>query len=114
MAQTCTQCSRLNPPEAAYCYFDGASLEGNGRHGGPVVAISSQPFFNPFIFPTGRCCRNFDELALACHENWREAFDLLHQGHLQSFFRAIGRADLTAAANDAARLPDPDRALDRL
>jgi hypothetical protein len=113
MAQTCTKCSRVNPPEAAYCYFDGAVLGGRSRNGGPV-SVATQPFVNPFVFPSGRACRNFDELSLACHENWREACDLLHKGFLQSFFGALGRADLSAAAREAGRFPDRDRALDQL
>jgi hypothetical protein len=113
MAQTCTKCSRVNPPEAAFCYFDGAVLRGQGSNGGPV-AIATQPFVNPFVFPTGRSCRNFDELALACHENWREAGELLQKGYLQSFFGALGRGDLSVAAREAAKFPDTDRALDQL
>jgi hypothetical protein len=113
MAQTCTKCSRVNPPEAAFCYFDGAVLGGRGRNGGPV-SVATQPFVNPFVFPSGRACRNFDELSLACHENWREAGELLQKGFLQSFFGALGRADLSAAAREAARYPDRDRALDQL
>jgi hypothetical protein len=113
MSQTCTKCSRVNPPEAAYCYYDGAVLGGLGRIGGPV-SVATQLFANPFVFPSGRSCRNFDELALACHENWREACDLLNKGFLNSFFGALGRADLAAAARDAARFPDGERALDQL
>lgn len=113
MAQTCTQCSHVNPPEAAYCYFDGAVLGRQGRNGGPV-AVGAQPFVNPLVFPSGRSCRNFDELALACHENWHEACDLLQKGYLQSFLGALGRGDLSSAARAAARFPDKDRALDQL
>jgi hypothetical protein len=113
MAQTCTKCSRVNPPEAAFCYFDGAVLRGQGRNGGPV-AVATQPFVNPFVFPTGRSCRNFDELSLACHENWGEAGELLQKGYLQSFFGALGRGDLSVAAREAAKFPDKDRALDQL
>jgi hypothetical protein len=29
MAQICKQCRRANPREAAYCYHDGAALEGH-------------------------------------------------------------------------------------
>jgi hypothetical protein len=113
MAQTCTKCSRVNPPEAAYCFFDGAVLGGQGRIGGPI-SVATQPFANPFVFPSGRSCRNFDELALACHENWHEACDLLNKGYLNSFFGALGRSDLAAAARDAAVYPDKERGLDQL
>src|SRR5262245_32545766 len=107
MAQNCTQCSRVNPPEAVYCYFDGIALPGHGRNGGPV-SVATQPFINAFVFPSGRTCRNFDELALACHENWREARDLLQQGHLLSFLGSLGRADLALAAREAAKSSDRD------
>jgi hypothetical protein len=113
MAQTCTKCSRVNPPEAAYCYFDGAVLGGQGRIGGPI-SVATQPFTNPFVFPSGRSCRNFDELALACHENWHEACELLNKGYLNSFFGALGRSDLATAARDAAGYPDKERGLDQL
>jgi hypothetical protein len=88
-------------------------LGGHGRNGGPV-SVATQPFHNQFVFPSGRQCRNFDELALACQENWREARDLLQQGYLQSFLGTIGRADLAQAARDAAKFPDRDRGLDQL
>ncbi len=113
MAQTCTQCSRINPPEAAYCYFDGMALPGHGRRGGPV-SVATQPFPNPFIFPSGRTCRNFDELALACQESWKEARELLQKGYLQNFLGTLGRNDLAMAARDAAHFPDADRGLDQL
>jgi hypothetical protein len=113
MAQTCSKCSRANPAEAVYCYFDGMVLGGHGRNGGPV-SVSTQPFHSQFVFPSGRQCRNFDELALACQENWCEARDLLQQGYLQSFLGTLGRADLALAAREAARFPDKDRGLDQL
>ena len=67
MVQTCTRCSRANPAEAAYCYFDGIALGSHPHNGGPV-AVGAQAFVTPFVFPTGRACRSFDELALACQE----------------------------------------------
>ena len=55
MAQTCTKCSRANPDEASYCYYDGSILgdhRGNGP--GPVfsrsaggVPISNHGEFDP-------------------------------------------------------------------
>jgi hypothetical protein len=113
MVQTCTQCSRANPPEAVYCYFDGFVLGDHARRGGPV-AVGSQPFAHPFVFPTGRACRSFDELALACQEEWPAACDLLRHGHLARFFAALGRPDLARAAGEAASFPDADRGLDLL
>ncbi len=113
MGQTCTKCSRVNPEDAAYCYHDGAILAGYSRNGGPVP-VGSAPFNNPFVFPSGRQCRTFDELALACQEDWSAARDLLQEGFFESFLGGLGRADLAQAAREAARFPDHDRGLDQL
>lgn len=113
MSQTCQKCRRSNPPEAAYCYYDGAVLDGHARNGGPVP-VGSQQFPTPFVFPSGRRCRTFDELALACQNEWAAARELLQEGYLENFFTTLGRADLALSAREAARFPDPDRGLDRL
>ncbi len=112
MVQTCSRCSRANPPEALYCYFDGAVLGDHTSNGGPVHT-GTQPFHHQFTFPSGRVCRNFDQLALACQEHWAEAVELLQQGYLENFLAGLGRADLALAAQEAARFPDPDRGLDQ-
>src|SRR5262245_20525774 len=112
MVQTCGKCSRANPAEAAYCYFDGFVLRGHAR-GGPL-AIASQPFPRPFVFPGGRACRDFNGLALGCQEEWAVARDLLGRGILEVFLGHLGRLDLAGAAREAARFPDPDRGLDQL
>jgi hypothetical protein len=112
-AQLCTKCSRANPPEAVYCYFDGLVLGGRERQGGPV-AVGAKPFNSPFVFPSGRSCRSFDELALACQEDWKDACGLLADGYLESFFGGLGRIDLSVAAKEAARFPDVERGLDQL
>ncbi len=108
--QTCSRCSRLNPADAQYCYHDGGVL-GNGARG-PLRA-GAQPFASEFVFPSGRVCRNFDELVLACHQEWPQALALLQQGYLEKFLGGLGRADLARAAQDAARFPDRDRGLDQ-
>ena len=36
MVQTCSKCSRANPADAVYCYYDGLVLGGHSRNG--VVA----------------------------------------------------------------------------
>jgi hypothetical protein len=113
MPQVCGKCSHVNPPEAAYCYYDGAVLDGHGGHGGPVQ-VGAQPFPSQFVFPSGQSCRNFDQFAMACQQNWPMAVDLLRQGFLASFLGGIGRADLALAAQEAARFPDTDRGLDQL
>jgi hypothetical protein len=113
MSQVCSKCSHVNPPEASYCYYDGAVLGGHRVNGGPVNA-GSAPFPSPFVFPSGQQCRNFDQLAMACQQHWPSAVDLLRQGFLGSFLGGIGRVDLAMAAQEAARFPDIDRGLDQL
>jgi hypothetical protein len=113
MPQVCSQCARINPPEAAYCYYDGAILAGHSANGGPVNA-GAQSFPSPFYFPSGQMCRNFDQLATTCQQHWPAAVDLLKQGFLASFLGGLGRADLALAAQEAARFPDHDRGLDQL
>jgi hypothetical protein len=112
MTVACRVCSRVNPAEARYCYHDGVALDGHTGQRGPI-AVGSQPFLSPFVFPSGRACRCFDELVLACDADWNEARDLLRQGYLEGFFGGLGRADLAAAARQAARNNDPDLGLDQ-
>src|SRR4051794_1048144 len=107
MTLTCSKCSRANPPEAAYCYYDGNVLAGGARG----AATAAQGFSTPFHSPSGKVCRSYDELALACQAEWKAARDLLQQGFLETFFGGLGRADLAIAAREAARFPDPDRGL---
>jgi hypothetical protein len=109
MPQTCNKCFHTNPDEAFFCYLDGNVL--HGLRAGPLNT-GAQPFYSPFIFPSGRACRNFDELVLACQELWPEAQRLLKQGYLEGFLGSLGRADLAQAAGDAARAPDLERGLD--
>jgi hypothetical protein len=114
MVQTCSKCSRANPGDAVYCYFDGFVLGGHSRNGGGPLAVGAQAFAHPFVFPGGRQCRSFDELAIACQDNWSAARDLLKQGYLENFFGGLGRVDLAMAGKEAAKFPDPDRGLDQL
>jgi hypothetical protein len=107
----CRKCRRLNPPDAAYCYFDGVPLDG-------VVAAEPRSagglaFPHPLYLPSGKWCRNFDELALALHDDWKASVDLLRQGYLEGYLAGIGRHDLAQAAHAAANYPDPDRGLDQ-
>jgi hypothetical protein len=111
MVQTCSKCSRTNPADAVYCYYDGLVLGGHSRNGGPV-AVGSQTFASSFVFPTGKTCRSFNELALACQDDWKTARDLLKQGYLENFLGGLGRIDLVMAAKNAAKFPDNDRGLD--
>jgi hypothetical protein len=111
MTAVCRVCARVNPDEARYCYHDGVALPGLGPAGGPI-AVGSQAFHSPFVFPSGRQCRSFDELVLACDNEWRAAQELLKQGYLQTFLGGLGRTDLALAARQAAQAPDADRALE--
>jgi hypothetical protein len=111
MPLVCPTCSRVNPPEALYCHADGSALK-NGRAAAADAARSNFPF--PFVFPSGRTCHSFDELALACLDEWNVARSLLQHGDLTSFLSGLGRGDLAQAAREAARCPDPDVGLDQL
>jgi hypothetical protein len=68
----------------------------------------------PFTFPSGRTCHTYNELALACLDDWTTALAVLREGHFESFLAGLGRADLATAAREAARFPDHDRGLDQL
>jgi hypothetical protein len=113
MVQSCSKCSRANPGDAVYCYFDGFVLGGHSHNGGPV-AVGAQAFGHPFVFPTGRQCRSFDELAIACQEEWDAARDLLQKGYLENFFGGLGRVDLALAAKESAKFPNADLGLNQL
>jgi hypothetical protein len=111
MAQTCARCSCCNPDEALFCHHDGAPLRAASAD---TVDPGSRPFPMPFVFPSGQSCRTFDQLALACLQNWSAAQELLKDGFLAGFLGGIGRADLAQVAREAAKNPDPDRGLDQL
>lgn len=112
MALTCSRCSRVNPPDAQYCYFDGVVLQGQGNQG--PLNMATLPFPMPFVFPSGRACQNFDQLALACHEESKAAMEALAQGDLAGFLGGIGRSDLARVAREAAKGSDLNRGLDDL
>ncbi|MGF1580629.1 MAG: hypothetical protein ACFCD0_14805 [Gemmataceae bacterium] len=113
MAHVCSKCSAVNPNDALYCYKDGTLL---GAHSstGSSRNPGIQPFPQPFVFPSGEKCQNFDQLALACCRHWTTARDLLRQGYLGTFLTGLGRTDLAAAARMGAQHTDPDQGLDDL
>jgi len=113
MSQICNKCSRINPDEASFCYFDGSALVGHLANGAPVKT-GARPFPHQFVYPSGRVCGNFDQLAVAFQENWAETRDLLQQGYLETFLGGLGRTDLAVAAREASLNPDRDRGLDQL
>lgn len=111
MPLTCSKCSRVNPTDAQYCYFDGMVLLAHAAQSGPLN-MGVQPFPTPFVFPAGRVCRNFDQLALACQEEWASALTLIQNGDLANFLGSIGRSDLARIARECTRAPNRDRGLD--
>src|SRR5262249_57564557 len=62
-----------------YCYWDGALLAGHAADGARIPP-GARPFPSQFVFPSGLACRNFDQLATACMQNWQESINLLKQG----------------------------------
>jgi hypothetical protein len=90
-----------------FCHFDGAELRAvNGMARGADLG-------REFVFPSGRRCRTFDELASGCAEEWNAARNMLKQGSLRQFMAGIGRMDLALAADRAAAAADPDLGLDQ-
>jgi hypothetical protein len=112
MSVQCPVCSKVNPQDAYYCYYDGRPLS-KERQQGPLH-VGNMPFAAPFYFADGQGCANFNQLALACDNRWEEARGLLVEGIWPTFFGGIGRLDLAAAAKLAAREPDHDRGLSQL
>jgi hypothetical protein len=112
MTLACRTCRRVNPPDAAYCFFDGVALDSRGRQA--AAPPGTEPFPMPFTFASGRISNNYNELALACHNDGPSARLALRQGHLEQFLGGLGRLDLAQAAREAARFPDAERGLDML
>jgi hypothetical protein len=111
MPQLCGLCSRANPPEAVYCYFDGCELSSNH---GDILSTALLPFPQPLQFPSGQTCLNFEQLIRCCVADWPAAVRMLQQGQLELFLSELGRIDLAMIARAAARSSDSDRALDEL
>ncbi len=111
MLASCPHCSRANSAEARYCHFDGVPL--GGASSGPLD-LARQPFASPFVFRSGLNCRNFEEFAQGCQQNWNETKELLVEGHLQAFFTGLGRMDLAQVAVAASLAPDRDQGVDQL
>lgn len=105
----CPNCRRINPEQATFCYFDGVMLRGQAG-----TAQDPHRLATEFYFPSGRCCRTFDELAAGCQDEWNEARELLQQGRFKDYFSSWGRHDLARAAQEAMAQPDPDIGLSNL
>jgi hypothetical protein len=113
MPLTCSHCSRINPAEALFCYHDGVALGDPSRQRG-LTDPSRQRFAMPFVFPSGKACHSFDELALAILDHWADARTMLDHGVFGNFLAGLGRGDLSMAAREAAAFPDRDRGLDQM
>jgi hypothetical protein len=105
----CPRCQRTNPGDAAFCYFDGALLKSGSGNGTTAYQLPHE-----FIFPTGRRCQTYDELAAGCQEEWAAARELLRQGVFRQFFTSIGRMDLARACQESMGQASPDIGLTQL
>src|SRR5262245_30268348 len=114
--RVCPRCQRVNPAEAAYCYFDGLALPGADAPDIPLaIPIDTGPAKLPheFVFPTGRHCFTYDDFVRGCLEDRDTARDLLGQGVFRQFLTGVGRLDLARAADEALRQQtDAELALD--
>src|SRR3954451_25404243 len=91
--QVCPRCQRGNPAAAAYCYFEGGSLQ--ARQDG------AQRLAHDFIFPSGRRCRTMEEFADACQEEWSTARDFVQKDAFRQYFVSLGRHDLVRLVLEA-------------
>src|SRR5262245_25358490 len=103
----CPRCKNTNPDTASFCYFDGEALRAGQAGAGNRLATE-------FVFPSGRRCHTFAELAQGCQEEWAVARELLRKGVFQHFFTGGGRLDLARAAVEAMRQTDPNIGLANL
>ncbi len=100
----CPRCKHINPEYAAFCHFDGVVLQAQ-------QSASAHRMPSEFVFPSGRRCQTYDDLAQGCQEEWASARDLLLRGAFAQYFHTCKRDDLVRAANDARANPNPDIAL---
>lgn len=110
-AVVCPRCQRVNPDYALFCFYDGAELRPSAD-GGARPAANQLP--QAFVFPSGRHCQTFDQIAQGCQEEWQAASDLLRQGAFRQYFTNISRHDLARAAQEAMSQADQDIALTSL
>jgi len=105
----CPRCQHPNPQEARYCYFDGAELR-SGENRSAAQKLTRLP--HEFVFPSGRRCQSYDDLARGCQEEWDVARGLLRQGVFRQFMASGGRMDLAQAAQEAKEQADSDLGLE--
>ena len=102
----CPRCQRANPGDAVFCWFDGAVLRQAA-----AAAEATRLLPQEFVFPSGRRCRTYDELAEGCQAEWEDAREMLRKGDLGRYLARLGRMDLVRAAQEAQAQGDPDLAL---
>jgi hypothetical protein len=107
-ALLCPRCQRPNPEKAQFCHYDGAEL-GSGK-----TTANAGRLLKEFVFPSGKCCRTFDELAEACQDDWPVARDLLRQGAFVNYFSAVGRMDLARVSQESMAQANLDIGLSNL
>ncbi|HEV3262953.1 MAG TPA: zinc ribbon domain-containing protein [Gemmataceae bacterium] len=104
----CPRCHRANPDEAAFCHFDGAELRSTATE---ADRATDGRLPREFVFPSGRCCRTYDDLVAACQDEWEVARVLLQEGNFAQFLAGAGRFDLVQAAQKAQAHADLDLGL---
>jgi hypothetical protein len=100
--QRCPRCQRANPAEASFCHYDGAPLD-------TLHIPRADAFRREWRFPSGRTCRNLDQLAQGCLAEWTEARNALVRREFTAFFQENNRADLARLVPPAE--PDAEVAL---
>ena len=101
MSQVCSKCTHANPPDAIYCYFDGAVLGGHAANGRTFQA-GSQPFPSQFVFPV-RQSRAAISISSPSPAN--------KTGQPRSIFSSKASSPASSAASAAPTSPWPPRRL---
>ena len=100
--QRCPRCLRANPADASFCHHDGIPLD--------TLHIPGRDHFHrEWRFPSGRTCRNLDQLAQGCLAEWVEARNALVRREFAAFFQENNRPDLARLVPPAE--PDAEIAL---
>jgi hypothetical protein len=100
--QRCPRCLRANPADASFCHNDGIPLD-------TLHLSGPDRFQREWRFPSGRTCRNLDQLAQGCLAEWMEARNALVRREFAAFFQDNNRPDLVRLVPPAE--PDAEIAL---
>lgn len=101
MPLLCAQCQRVESHGRVLLLLRRHGV-GRSRRRSGAPWLGSVP--DAFRVPGGQSSKNFDQLATACQEQWKEAVSLLKQGFFYSFLGGLGRVDLAMAAKEAAEI----------